>query len=133
MDRRNSLKNAEIGVGSAMLSMTAGQLPGTREEAMAREMTTERRCRIVVFGVDGLRIDFAQLLREAGAPALSALNPPICSLSGDFSMTKPGWAAIWSAMKDKKNRNLLFVNETTPCFSIVSRQIGKKWKRLSMA
>ncbi len=104
MDRRDFLKKAGIGAGSMMLSMMMGQSPGLKPEAGAEELDNGRQCRIVVFGSDGLRIDFAKVLRKAGAPALSVLNPPICSLSGGFSVTQPGWAAIWSAMPANFNK-----------------------------
>ncbi len=104
MDRRDFLKKSGIGAGSMMLSMMLGQSPGLRPEAGAEELNVDRQCRIVVFGSDGLRIDFAKVLRKAGAPALSALNPAICSLSGGFSVTQPGWAAIWSAMPANFNK-----------------------------
>jgi len=58
----------------------------------------EMSCKIVVFGSDGLRIDYAQTLRLLGAPGLSSLNPPICSLSGGISDTQAGWATVWCGM-----------------------------------
>jgi hypothetical protein len=58
----------------------------------------EMSCKIVLFGSDGLRIDYAQTLRLLGAPGLSSLHPPICSLSGGISDTQAGWAAIWCGM-----------------------------------
>jgi hypothetical protein len=62
------------------------------------------RCRIVVFGSDSLKFEYAKILRAGGAPALNALNPPICSTSGGLSCTQPGWASIWSALPSEKIR-----------------------------
>ncbi len=64
----------------------------------------EMSCRIVLFGSDGLRIDYAQTLRLLGAPGLRSLNPPICSLSGGISDTQAGWAAIWCGMPSLYSR-----------------------------
>lgn len=60
------------------------------------------RCRMVVFGVDGLRIDYAERLRNEGAPALNELNPPICATCGGLSLAQPAWASIWSALPSQK-------------------------------
>lgn len=92
MKRRNFLKAVGGGIAALVLN------PNTGSAEPFRKTGDGRSCRIVVFGADGLRIDFAQTLRSEGAPALSALNPPICSLNGGLSMTQPGWVSIWTGM-----------------------------------
>ena len=69
----------------------ADQQPGTFE-----------RCRIVVFGADSLKIDYAEELRSKGALALNELYKPICATCGGLSSTQPGWASIWSALPSQK-------------------------------
>jgi hypothetical protein len=64
----------------------------------------ENSCKIVMFGSDSLRIDYAQTLRFLGTPGLRSLNPPICSLSGGISDTQAGWAAIWCGMPSLYSR-----------------------------
>ncbi|NIO06072.1 MAG: hypothetical protein GTN74_16175 [Proteobacteria bacterium] len=97
MKRRDFL-NA-IGTGLGVL--TLGQLSESHPKRATAVVTTG--CRIVVFGADGLGIEAAQELRIQGAPALSSLRPPICSLNGGFSATQPGWATIWSGLPSYYN------------------------------
>lgn len=86
MKRRDFFKIAGAGLGAIALGRFACP-------KIANANTTG--CKIVVFGSDSLRIDYAQDLRNSGAPALSSLNPPICSISGGVSVTQPGWATVW--------------------------------------
>jgi len=55
-------------------------------------------CRLVVIGIDSLRIDYARILREIGLPALESLNRPVCATCGGLSRTQPGWASIWTGL-----------------------------------
>ncbi|MFH1999274.1 MAG: alkaline phosphatase family protein [Planctomycetota bacterium] len=92
MNRRTLLKSA--------LATFAGFGLWKPKKLMARECKPlNGPLRIVVFAADALRIDTAIDLRNEGAPGLSALSHPICSLAGGgFSVTQPGWASIWSGM-----------------------------------
>jgi hypothetical protein len=92
VDRRTFLKTASIGIAA----LTIPRL--SRAPQAAPELQDNGFCRIVVFGADGLRFDHSKELIDRGAPALGSLHPPICSLSGGFSVTQPGWASIWSGL-----------------------------------
>jgi len=93
--------------GAAALSL-AGAFPGVPKmvrQARADQPGSFGGCRLVVFGSDSLRFDYAQTLvndPEYYAPALSSLvddgNPIICSLTDGFSCTQPGWASIWTGL-----------------------------------
>ncbi len=98
MDRRDFLKTLGVAAAATLIPT----LPKTVRPARAEIAG----CRIVVFGADGLRVDYAQTLRSQGGPALSSssLNPPTCATCGGVSMTQPGWAAIWSALPAEMNR-----------------------------
>jgi hypothetical protein len=99
--RRTFLKT----MGIAALGIGGSMFPAGRHlvrPAAAQEPGTFESCRIVVFGSDSLRIDYAQTLHDLGAPALSALNPPICATCGGLSYTQPGWASIWSGMPSQR-------------------------------
>lgn len=95
--RRTFLKT----VGLSALGVGVSALPVMRKSvrpAWSGQLGNFESCRIVVFGVDSLRVDYAPTLISNGAQALSSLNTPICSLSGGTSGTQAGWAAIWSGM-----------------------------------
>lgn len=92
MNRRTLLKSALAAFAGLGVSKPAKLLAGQRHPK-------RESCKIVVFAADALRIDLAQEMHTAGAPGLSALNPPICALSGGgLSVTQPGWASIWTGM-----------------------------------
>jgi hypothetical protein len=74
------------------------------KSAYAGEPGPYDSCRIVVFGSDSLRVDYAQTLRSQGALALTQLNPPICASCGGLSYTQPGWASIFSGMPSERIR-----------------------------
>lgn len=99
MNRRTFLKGISgLALGIGIVDNTiklSDKIPGlTTKSAYA----ASGGCRIVVFGSDSLRIDYAETLVEQGAPGISRLNFPICSLSGGMSVTQSGWASIWSGM-----------------------------------
>jgi hypothetical protein len=99
--RRDFLKTVgatAIGLGVAALPVCPRIVRPARAEPGSYD-----NCRIVVFGADGLRIDYAQTLRDQGAPGLSSLNPPICAICGGMSQTQPGWASIWSGLPSELN------------------------------
>lgn len=101
MDRRRFLKTVIGGV--AALSV-AGAFPGVPKgvpPARAGQPGNFDGCRLVVFGSDGLRVDYARTLATNGAPALGLLhniNPIICSLNNGLSCTQPGWTTVWTGM-----------------------------------
>jgi hypothetical protein len=97
MKRRDFLKTIGFGLGF----LATRQVFFAPQAARAEEA---EGCKIVVFGSDSLQIDYAQTLRDQGAPALSSLNQPICSLNGGLSATQPGWATIWSGTPSFLNR-----------------------------
>jgi len=101
-DRRTFLKI----MGVSALAVGAHGLPISsklvRSAHADQQPGSFERCRIVVFGSDSLKIDYAKILRDKGAPALNALNDPICSTSGGLSSTQPGWASIWSALPSER-------------------------------
>ncbi len=91
-------------IGGAAALGVAGMFPAVPQvvqPAHASQPGEFTGCRVVVFGSDGLRFDYAQALASAGAPALSQLNtinPIVCSLNSGLSVTQPGWATIWTGM-----------------------------------
>jgi hypothetical protein len=91
-------------IGGAAALGVAGVFPGVPkmvQPARAAQPGNFGGCRLVVFGSDSLRFDYAQTLVNEGAPALSqlnAINPIICSLSTGLSVTQPGWTTIWTGM-----------------------------------
>ncbi len=86
-------------VGAAALGLGASALPTTSRLAHSAQPPGDfAGCKIVVFGSDSLRIDYAQSLVAQGAPALGSLNDPTCSLNGGVSATQPGWATIWTGL-----------------------------------
>jgi hypothetical protein len=95
-------------VGVTALGVQAYGLPVFAKSKKAPDVKPDpqienyKRCRIVVFGVDGLRIDYAKRLRDEGASALNELNPPICAACGGLSAAQPAWASIWSALPSQK-------------------------------
>jgi hypothetical protein len=92
MNRRTLLK-------TGLASLAAWFTLNPRELKAEPRRTTSVNSRLVVFGSDGLRMDTAEQLQVAGAPALSRLNPPLAALSGGgYSCTQPGWASIWSGL-----------------------------------
>ncbi len=95
-------------MGVSALSIGAHGLPISSKLVRTAQADQQpgsfERFRIVVFGADSLKIDYAKILREEGAPALNALNHPICATCGGLSSTQPGWASIWSALPSKKIR-----------------------------
>jgi len=102
--RRTFLKTLG-GVAAFGIASTALRTPPMRiRRARAGQPGDFGGCRIVVFGSDSLRVDYAQTLLAEGAPALTYLsqfnpnNPIICSLNNGRSSTQPGWATIWSGM-----------------------------------
>lgn len=104
LDRRTFLKI----MGVSALSIGAQGLPISsklvRPAQADQQPGTFEKCRIVVFGSDSLKIDYAKELVKRGAPALNALNHPICATCGGLSCTQPGWASIWSALPSEKIR-----------------------------
>lgn len=86
MNRRELLK---LGLSSGLLALAKPK------SAQAQE----RRCRVVVFGADALRYDYAWQLRLTENGGLSTLQPPVLNLSGGGnSETQPGWADIWTGL-----------------------------------
>ena len=86
MRRRDFLRSCVAALGAVMLGGFARS---------AKSAFTPSNCKLVVFGSDALRHDTSVWMWQNGAPALSQLNKPICSLSGGSSWTQPGWASIW--------------------------------------
>lgn len=92
MNRRTLLK-------STLAFFATLGFPGSRTLLGRRGKFDSDACKIVVFGVDGLRIDTAEQMRLEGSPALSMLEPPLCALSGGgHSVTQSGWASIWTGL-----------------------------------
>ncbi len=101
MDRRDFFKTV---IGGATALGLAGMFPAVPRmvrPAHAGQPGNFNGCKLVVFGSDGLRVDYAKTLANDGAPALSILNsinPIICSLNNGLSCTQPGWTTIWTGM-----------------------------------
>jgi hypothetical protein len=89
MKRRELMQTMGLGVLTTQLSV-----------AGARKVHAQvGHCRVVVFGSDALRFDLAWRMWREGAPGLSVLERPICSLSGGGqSVTQPGWTDIWTGL-----------------------------------
>lgn len=91
---------AGLGLGSLTIGTgPAGKRASASPFSPMRGENATTKCRIVVFGIDGLSYDAAMYLRRMGAPAISTLYPPMYALSGGgASQTEPGWADIWSGL-----------------------------------
>jgi hypothetical protein len=88
-----------FGIGALGLPCKPWKANPAHAETMAESYD---RCRIVVFGSDSLRIDYARTLRNEGAPGLGSLSEPLCVTCGGFSVTQPGWAEIWTGLPSYK-------------------------------
>lgn len=100
--RRTFLKT----MGIAALGIGGSMFPAGRHlvrPAAAQEPGTFESCRIVVFGLDGLRVDYAQRMWDDVSPGLRSLSRPICATCGGLSQTQPGWASIWSGLPSQIN------------------------------
>ena len=107
--RRTFLKTmgvAALGIGASALPISPRFVQLARAQQPC-EGENYGGCRIVVFGSDSLRIDYAKEMWNGGqvteeSPALSRLNEPICATCGGLSSTQPGWASIWSGLPSEK-------------------------------
>jgi len=93
MDRRTLLKSVAFGAASLFVEKPS------ESRLLAHTISRPSACRLVVFGVDGLRMEATKQLIAEGSPGISKLQPPLCALSGGgASVTQPGWASIWSGL-----------------------------------
>jgi hypothetical protein len=132
MDRRDFFKTVIGGAAALSLSGAFPGVPKVVRQARAAEPEGQPGnfdgCRLVVFGSDSLRHDYARTLALDGAPALSylnAINPIICSMNNGQSSTQPGWATIWTGLPSYSTR--VFANRE---FEIIPRTmhiIKKLW------
>jgi len=102
--RRDFFKTVIGGAAALGLSGAFPGVPKMVRSARAAQPGNFDGCRLVVFGSDSLRFDYAQTLVNDplyDAPAITSLNdinPIICSSAGNFSCTQPGWATIWTGV-----------------------------------
>jgi hypothetical protein len=125
LDRRTFLKT--LSAGALALGASAMPiLPGAVRKAKAGQPGDFNGCKLVVFGSDSLRFDYAQTLVDKGAPALSylnAINPIICSLNDGKSCTLTGWTTIWTGMPSFWTR--AFANDE---FDRMPKKMHIMWK-----
>jgi len=125
--RRTFLKTlggaAAFGIANSALPIS----PMRIRRAQAGQPGDFSGCRIVVFGSDSLRIDYAQTLRQQGAPALNKLNEPIYASCEGRSCTQPGWASIWTGLPSDRiqvwqNKHYKPIPKGRHIFELVSQQ-----------
>jgi hypothetical protein len=102
--RRDFFKTVIGGAAALGIAGAFPAVPRMVRPAQAALSGEFNSCRIVVFGSDSLRIDYAQTLRDQGAPGLSALNPPICASCNGQTGTQAAWATIWTGLPSEKIR-----------------------------